>query len=294
MKTIRILTISFTLSLLSACGGGSQKSNEEVVIEEPEMCGTHTLTSSETCVSVDDRDAVAFYPAQQPRGIAIFLHGAPGHPTKVMNIFGAKSITEQYQYISIAPFGSDAFWGWDSNVTSNTADMSLDSNYLQSLISHIEANEQLSALPVMVFGYSAGGFMNYRLACEIPEQISAFVSLAGQFRGNLEACSTTTATRIHHLHSTTDTDVPYAGRQMGGIESVVNTVRHWQSINGCQGDAVEITEVGLTADSSGTTTEIAQGCTKSVRLSIFDDVEHEDSYVSANILQIVSYLFDEE
>ena len=294
MELRKLCLTSAILIMLSACGGGSSTSTEDNSQSSPDVCGSHTLTSGQVCISVDNRDALAYYPTQQPKGIAVFLHGAPGQPSKVMDIFGAKKIAEQYDFISVAPYGSNTIWGWDSNMTAATSDISIDSVYLQNLLMHIEANEQVSALPVYVFGYSAGGFMNYRLACEMPEQLSAVISLAGQFRGDLEACTTNSTVKIHHFHSTSDTDVPYAGRELGSIESVDNTLAHWQTINGCDQTLTEVTDIGVTATSQGTTTQVYGGCEQSTRLSIFNDVDHEDSYLSDNLLNILSYLFESE
>ncbi|MCC4833171.1 hypothetical protein LMH66_11065 [Shewanella sp. 10N.7] len=278
--------------LLMGCSGNN--SNESVdapkVTDETPKCASKAPLEGSSCLRLDERDVIIYTPDEEIKGIALFLHGAPGTPQKVSGIFDAKTITEEQQLLSASPQGSNEFWGWDSLNTERGG--AVDTDFIVNLITRLKAENNITSDKVYVFGYSAGGFMGYKLACEIPEQISAVVSLAGQFRGDFEQCTTSTPVTIHHLHSPRDTDVPMNGRVEGEIQSVDGTLAHWRQINGCD-ETTEITaHPAVSALSNGTETKLWQGCIKPVRFSELNNVPHEAVYDAAALKQIYTPIFN--
>jgi polyhydroxybutyrate depolymerase len=288
----KIKTLSINLliiSAISACGGGGD-SKKPAIVEESNRCGKSTLNSSQSCIVLDNRSTISYVPASgdQYSGIAIFLHGAPGTPTKVSNIFGSKMIADKFNLVSLVPEGNGSNYEWNS--TNNGLVETPDIDFLTSLIDNVQSKYTFSDEKVYVFGYSAGGFMAYKLACQIPEKLTAIISLAGQFRGDFDACSTSTPIALHHLHSAIDKDVPFDGRINGGIASVPDTIAFWQHKNGCSDVIEETIQGGVTATSSKTLTEKYTGCVNSVALSHLDLVDHEDVYVADSLLATYEYL----
>ena len=236
-------TVCFAmLSLLAGCGSGSN--SPDIPIVKATLCAGASLAVDASCMIVNDRDVVIYKPNAEIKGIALFLHGAPGTPQKVAGIFDAKSLTNERQLLSVSPQGSHKFWGWDSNNSDSGG--TIDTDFISSLLTQIRAENNITSDKVYVFGYSAGGFMGYKLACEIPEKITAVVSLAGQFRGDFDQCTTSTAVTLHHFHSPQDTDVPILGRAAGDIQSVTDTLAHWRQINGCSDEVASIEHPAVT------------------------------------------------
>ncbi|SEL88340.1 polyhydroxybutyrate depolymerase [Colwellia chukchiensis] len=288
------LTLSMLLcGTLMACGGGGTSESHNVAapsVPPANQCGQSIIDDSQSCAVIDGRAAITFAPASQNQyaGVAIFLHGAPGKPTKVANIFNAKHIAEQFNLVSIAPEGNGSDYQWDS--TNNSLTSSKDIDYLSALIDDIESQYSFTDSKVFIFGYSAGGFMAYKLACQMPERLTAIISLAGQYRGNFENCATATPVAVHHLHSQSDRDVPYSGRSNGNIASVDDTIAFWQQKNGCGTDKEVLLQDGVTDASTKTESEIYTTCVKSVGLSKLSLVGHEDDYIAEKLLATFQYL----
>ncbi|GGI88267.1 hypothetical protein GCM10007978_27470 [Shewanella hanedai] len=296
-RLARDLTLSITIitaTLLSGCGGsgGDGGGTTPAPVTPPTAkCAGATLDSGASCVTLDSRDAIVYKPAGEIKGIALFLHGAPGTPKKVSSIFNAKSITADKQLLSVSPQGSNNFWGWESLNDGESTSVK-DVKFIEKLFTQLRADNNISNDKVYVFGYSAGGFMAYKLACHIPEQITAIVSLAGQFRGDFTHCSTSTPVTLHHFHSPADTDVPMSGRRTGNIESVANTLTHWRDINGCDEASNTVNNSGVISTSTGTETQTWQNCNRDISFSEMDSVSHEASYDDAILRQIYSPIFN--
>ncbi|MFT5705189.1 MAG: polyhydroxybutyrate depolymerase [Shewanella sp.] len=295
-RSARDLTLPMTIitaTLLSGCGGGDDGggTTPDPVTSPTAKCAGATLDSGASCVTLGSRDAIVYKPAGEIKGIALFLHGAPGTPKKVSNIFNAKSITADKQLLSVSPQGSNDFWGWES-LNDGESKSTKDVDFMVKLLTQLKADNNISSDKVYVFGYSAGGFMAYKLACHIPEQITAIVSLAGQFRGDFTHCTTSTPVTLHHFHSPADTDVPMSGRNTGNIQSVAETLAHWRNISGCDAASYTVSHPGVISASTGTETQTWQNCTQDISFSKMDKVPHESSYDDAILRQIYSPIFD--
>ncbi|MEW6982228.1 PHB depolymerase family esterase [Colwelliaceae bacterium 6471] len=274
--------------LLFGCGGsgGNKEAPTKKVVEQ---CAGQDLLTGNECVSINDRDAIVYQPSSQViEGVALFLHGAPGNASKVMGIFDAKSIADTYNLIALSPNGIISTWGWLS--VNNQESDNTDINYLNELLIQVKGNYGVTSDKLYIFGYSAGGFMAYKLACVMPEQISGVISLAGQFRGSLDDCSNSTPVNIHHFHNETDQEVPFDGLSTGYIMSVEQTIEHWRQKNGCDETFVTTEQAGVTDSSYGTTTEFYDSCDKTVALSKMINVAHESNYMSDKLHDIYKYL----
>lgn len=271
--------------LISGCGGSSKTTTpvSENNTNGPSLCAGQAIPDGAACVGVDGRQNLIFGDtSKEYKGLIITLHGAPGYMAKVAGIFDANMLEEK-GYLVISPNGNGSAWQWDSNTDANISD---DSNYIANLIDYAHANYTIEGDKARIFGYSAGGFMAYTLACHIPEKLVGIVALAGQYRGDFAACTTTTAVAIHHLHSPTDMEVPVKGRASGNIKSVEDTINHWLSINGCAVQFEQIAHPAVTTNSSGTVTNNWQQCATPVASSKLFSVPHESDYLSDALFEI--------
>ena len=117
--TIKTLLMTLLLLLtVSACsGGGSDKPKPKPIVIEESACDKHQIGTDQTCALIGGRAVISYAPASQSQysGVAIFLHGAPGTPTKVANIFGAKMIADQFNLVSLTPEGDGTNYQWNSS-----------------------------------------------------------------------------------------------------------------------------------------------------------------------------------
>ena len=81
-------------------------------------------------------------------------------------------------------------------------------------------------------GMSNGGFMSYRLACELGTKIAAIASVTGSMTPEtLEACNPAHPTSVLQIHGVLDNTVPRSGNdEMKPIDEVMT---FWQINNRC-------------------------------------------------------------
>jgi len=89
---------------------------------------------------------------------------------------------------------------------------------------------------VYATGMSNGGFMSYRLACELSEKIAAIAPVASTM--NVDQCEPSRTVPIIQFHSFEDSNVPYLGGVGDGVSNHYNppidSVQNaWAVKNGC-------------------------------------------------------------
>lgn len=282
-----VMLLSITMLTVS-CGGGGGGGDTE----SQNACDKLVKPDGTECILVSERASVIYRPASdQPyNGIALFMHGAPGKASKVFNMFDGKMLAEEYGLVAVAPKGNGSNYEWRSENDGATEE-NRDIVYLNQLLDSVFSESNFKSQNVYVFGYSAGGFMAYKMACEMPERLTAIISVAGQFRGELAHCSTSTPVAVHHMHNPGDREVSYNGQANGAVISVPETIAFWQQKNGCSLEVEEQEEEGVTGTSPGTTTSKYLECSESVRVSLLNGVRHEDSYIAERLMGVFDYLF---
>jgi len=142
------------------------------------------------------------------------------------------------QFILALPDGLVDSWGspyWNATDTCCDYDGTGvdDSGFLEAVID--EATLRLAVDPdrVWLIGHSAGGFMAYRMACDLGERIDAVVSLAGSGFLDASKCETSDAVRVLQVHGSEDDVMPYGGdSEAPGAEEML---QRWAVRAGCAG-----------------------------------------------------------
>ena len=80
---------------------------------------------------------------------------------------------------------------------------------------------------------SNGGFMSYRLACELSNRIAAMASVTGAMAfAQLDACDPQRPVPVMEIHGTSDLTVPFNGIPFF-TPSIQTAVDYWVTFNGC-------------------------------------------------------------
>lgn len=172
-----------------------------------------------------------------PLPLMILLHGYGASGGAQDLYFHASATARERGYYLILPDGTidaDGSHFWNAtpaccNFGGSTVD---DVAYLTSLLDEAEALVPVDTTRVYLYGHSNGGFMSYRMACELSERITAIASLAGgDFIADTD-CVPTRAVSVLQVHGTNDETVPYAG-MAGGYPSARDAVLRWAGRAGC-------------------------------------------------------------
>lgn len=132
------------------------------------------------------------------------------------------------------PDGIDASWnvGW---AFGSTAD---DVGFINALIDTLALTYPIDTNRVYSCGMSNGGFMSYRLACELNDRIAAVASVTGSMAPSyFPNCNPGKPVPVLEIHGTADSTVPYGGNNIS--VPILEVLNFWATNNGCSTTAVE-------------------------------------------------------
>jgi len=134
---------------------------------------------------------------------------------------------------------------WNSGIGDNpyfgTPDHD-DIGFIDALIDTLRGRYSIDNSRVYACGYSNGGFMAYRLACELGHRIAAIASVGAVLSGSIAAqCNPVRPVPVLHIHGTGDFVVPPGGNDHW--PSVRQTLDHWITENSCtRADSVTVAD----------------------------------------------------
>ena len=140
-----------------------------------------------------------------------------------------------------------------------------DSGYLASVIDHVQATYNVDPKRIFLVGFSNGGFMSYRMACDHADKIAAIVSISGASFLDPAACAPSEPVNVLEIHGTDDDTIGYYGGAFLGADhpGAEQSVADWAAYNGCTGaPIVAPTTLDLDATIEGAESVVTQfgGC----------------------------------
>jgi polyhydroxybutyrate depolymerase len=178
------------------------------------------------------RNYIVYVPSghnmQNPASLVIVLHGFTQTAQAIMNYSNFNAYAEENSFIVAYPNGIGNSW----NVGVGGGSTANDVGFLSALIDTLNAQYGVDQERVYATGFSNGGFMSYRLACELNHRIAAIASVAGTMsNATYDACEPGRTFPIMHIHGTSDFIVSYNGGF--GNKSVNEVIDFWVSNNNC-------------------------------------------------------------
>lgn len=177
-----------------------------------------------------------------PLPAVVLLHGYGANGGGQDLYFGLSRAARTEGFYAVIPDGTmdsggRRFW----NATPACCDFGLtgvdDVAYLTGLLDELEALVPVSA--IFFLGHSNGGFMSYRMACELAGRVSAIASLAGSDFATDDDCVPERAVSVLQIHGDADAVIPYAGAA-GLYPSASDAVARWAERAGCDTSASEV------------------------------------------------------
>lgn len=176
------------------------------------------------------------YNGSAPVPVVLCLHGLGDNMNNFFGI-GMKFIADTANFIVITPEAKvDALAGgtaWNSGASYFGYQLSQSVNdvgFLNALLDTVIANYNIDQSRIYACGFSLGGFMCQRLACESTGRFAAIASVSGTI-GTALTCTPSKEIPICHFHGTVDGTVAYTGNMYGNdAEALVN---YWVNFNNC-------------------------------------------------------------
>lgn len=207
------------------------------------------------------------YDPAQPAPLVIALHGRYGTGAGMAQLTELNTVAEEEGFVVAYPDGlgqnGDTGWSYMHGLAGVPGQAADDTLFLEQLIQDLSADLSIDQARVYVTGWSNGGFMVERLACEAPDRYAAFalVSATG-YAGLPTLCAEQRPVSILMMHGTDDNNVPWDGlaqtvdgQQIYLLAPVVNTLAYWGNHSGCSAD-FEGEELPQSGASPGTSVRI--------------------------------------
>ena len=201
------------------------------------------------------------------------LHGYTGRAPSIRDYSGFDQIADQERFIVVYVQGTtDRFGntGWNVDVVASFLGVD-DVGFFKALIKYFKASYSIDSNKIFSSGMSLGGFMSYRLACELDE-INSIGSVTGSMAGYYQ-CNPPKKSGIIHFHGMNDSVVPYNGVEWSYSARAAHD--YWKNHNQCNSQN-EITIPDFNGDGEYTTRLISYDCeeNKSVELYSLEGEGH--------------------
>lgn len=161
-----------------------------------------------------DRSYTLYTPKSYAPGkklpLVYVLHGFTQTAADISRYSAFNPLADSFGFFAVYPSGISNGWNTNSGFPGgSTAD---DVGFIRILTDSLIARYGIDADRVYSCGFSAGGFMSHRLACELSDRIAAIASVAGTMSdAAFKACNPGRAVPVLHIHGTSDLVVTYNG-----------------------------------------------------------------------------------
>ena len=199
--------------------------------------------------------------ATQELPLLIVLHGLTQTATGIMEITDFNTIAEENNFIVCYPTGINNAWNANMNVSVSSTD---DKGFIEKITAYFRSNFNTNPQKQYLCGFSNGGFMSHKMACESDDCFAAIATVSGNMSDTVYTnCNPKYLTSVLHMHGTTDAVVPYLGSITTGV-SVSQTMEKWQQFLGCNSNpsSVDLPNPSL-LDLSTVSRETYSNCTNS-------------------------------
>ncbi len=271
------LLFTFALSLSCACSGGEAGPGDAGAADAgaADAGAADAGPSLPREIGPDERPARVVFPTaydgETALPLVVLLHGYSASATLQDVYWGMSRHARANGYYLVLPDGTvdesgNRFW----NATPACCDFGGtgvdDEAYLRGLVHEMKDRFPVDAGRVYFVGHSNGGFMSFRMACAMADEVTAIGGLAGATFLTEEECGASQPVSVLQVHGTLDDAVAYEGGP--AYPSAPEAVRRWAERAGCDTSMPsELEPMDLESDLPGAETTVLRyetGCVEGV------------------------------
>lgn len=199
----------------------------------------------------------ASYVPGTPAPLVFSLHGYTSNAGQQELYTGLDAVADTAGFLICYPDGVNAQWNSGFTLPYNSGVD--DVGFISTLIDEIALTHSVDPARVFSCGMSNGGYMSYRLACDLESRIAAIASVTGSMTAiQTTFCNSSRPVPILEIHGDADSTVPYNGANFThSIDSVLN---FWRNLNGCSNPIVYDTLPDIANEGSYVTTQYQGNC----------------------------------
>lgn len=168
------------------------------------------------------------------RALVLVLHGRYQTPSAVMEFSGMEQLARERGFVVAFPSALGGGWNAGTCCAGGVRDQVPDVDFLDRVIADVRRRTPVDPRRVFVAGFSNGGMMAYRYACERSGLVAGIGVVAGAQSATAAygtpehptQCRPARPVSLLHVHGAQDALVPYAGGVVpGSPEAAVAPVR---------------------------------------------------------------------
>lgn len=232
--------------------------------------GTPSLTEASLQFGLIQREYLVLRPSWMKDSdklpLVVALHGLTVDRSAMLNAADWRGEVERRGFVAVFPQGFGNSWNVGPCCPPANLLQLDDVSFLDAVIAEVSGSEHTDPQRVFMTGFSGGGLMTYRYACDRSNAVAAIGPIAAV---DLTGCTPTRPLSLLHQHSDPDLVVPFDGSLGVGqlvssvpLPPVPDSVRKWASASGCQGDT------GWRSVTSGVDSMTWKGCAADTRVEL--------------------------
>lgn len=243
--------------------------DSDAEIEQPAArrspgCEDGSVSAGEQDDSLTFAGASRSYRLHVPRGykggptpLVVNMHGFLSNHLEQEKLTGMSALADERGFIVVYPSGAGTPPAWNAGDCCEYVDRTRDDvAFFAALVDAVADTACVDLDRVYAVGYSNGGFLSHRIACELSERVAAIATVAGVLGIAPEACEPARSVPVLQIHGDADPTVPYAGGSPMGWEilypdvpapsyrSAAETASFWREHDGCASTRTQVFKEG--------------------------------------------------
>ncbi len=208
------------------------------------------------------------YDETQPAPLLLALHMYTGSGRTMQWLTHLNKIADREGFMVVYPDGYQASWADGSGQFAADQARVDDFAYVSALLDKLQDDYAVDASRIYATGFSNGGFLAQRLACEMPDRFAAVATVGAVLsRDVIAGCLPNRPTAIMMINGTDDQGVPWDGDQ--DYTPVADTVAHWIQVNACPAEVVIRSEPDAVADGTWVKRSVYGPCQEGAEVVLY-------------------------
>jgi polyhydroxybutyrate depolymerase len=230
-RRVRVMAV-VVLFALAACGGGDGAESGDA----PQPAVAHRRLD----VAGTDRTYRLYTPPDSqdagPVPLVLALHGSGNTAESLVDASELDQAADAGGFIVAYPQAIGISWHAGFCCTTGRGDPAADIRFLDQVVSDVVASRRIDESRIYAVGFSAGGMMAYRLACDLAGRFAGVGAIAASMA--MDDCHPSRPVSVIAVHGTADDVVPYdGGRIMGGATKpappAAAVADRWAALDAC-------------------------------------------------------------
>ncbi|MBK9924120.1 MAG: hypothetical protein IPP66_02410 [Anaerolineales bacterium] len=167
----------------------------------------------------------------QPVPVVFVFHGYSDDAPTIQTMTGFDETADKEGFIVVYPEGVAFSWN-AGGCCGSAVDRKIDEQaFVRKMLSDLGTIIEVDLKRIYATGFSNGGMLSYRLACEMPDVFAAVGPVAGVL--TFSPCEPQETVSLIHIHALDDTIVPFARATFPNFPSTEADITNWARLNEC-------------------------------------------------------------